>query len=202
MRHRRHCPFAHDEALRERVSAVDAQGSGVDGVEQHGAGVGDHAEHRLDTVGPGAQIVDHIAREPRRLERRHVERNVRRRHDLPVGSRRRARRVPASSPVAAASSCAAILAHVSNVSGPSTRLSGMVPAASSACAARPSRPFGSTDASHRGAVGARQWRADELPDPRERQGGSSEVLRRDDEPRVATLATGSPFGGLSEIVSG
>ena len=72
-------------------------------------------------------------------------------------------------------------AHVSNVSGPSTRLSGTRPASSSACAARPSRPAGLDRGLHRRAVRARERRADELPHPRERQ-ARRERLLRDDEP--------------------
>ena len=144
VRHRSHRVLAHHDALRERLVG-DHERVGVDRVEDHGARVGQHAEHRLDRVGADPQVVDDVARELRRFERRQVERYVGRRRAPGARTRRRPRcaRRRTRSP---SSSFSAIAAQVSNVSGPSTRLSGTPSAAASACAARPSRPSVSTAA--------------------------------------------------------
>ena len=178
MGHGSYCVLAHDDVLRERLVGDDER-VGIDRIEDHGARIGQDAEHRLDRVGADAQIVDDVARQTGRLERREIERHVRRGENLTVRlvQDRVAHRVDPVRVVVLLRDRRPRLERLGpeheaegNVCGRGESLRGPAEPA-----VRLDRPL------HLGAVGARERSADELPDPRERQRGV-EILRRDDEP--------------------
>ena len=105
-----------------------------------------------------------------------------------------------ASPVAAARSCAASAAQVSNVSGPSTRLMGTGPASSTACAARSRRPPGSIAA----CTAARLVLVSGVPTSCHTQAKARRAAMgcSATTSQVFRLAIGSEFSGLSEMVNG
>ena len=172
--------LAHDDPPRERVVG-EAEGRTIDGVEQHRARIGQDAEHRLDRVGPDAQIVHDVTGQAGRLERRQIERYVGRRQNLApglVGDRGTHGRQPGGRALVVCGDARPRLERLGTEHEADRHAAG----GSATPPARPRRPLGSI-APAPAAVGARERRADELPHPCERQ-ARRERLLRDDEPGV------------------
>ena len=198
VRHGSYRVLAHDDPLRERVVG-DRERIGIDRIEDDGARIGQDAEHRLDRVGPDAQIVHDVTGEAGRLERRQIERHVRRRQHLApgfVGDRGTDGVEPVRRVVLLRDGGPGL----ERLRAEHEAQSGMPSARVRACAARPSRPFVSTVA----CTAARLVLVSGAPTSCQTHANDNGVvsLWSATTSQVSTLATGSASGGLSEIVIG